>query len=133
MAQQYSEISDRLAKFIAAQHMYFVATAARDGRVNVSPKGLDGLRVLGPNRGVWLKGTGRGNVRGAPLLHIKLVSLMFVQFERQPLILRLYGAATEIQPDQPEWDECIGLFPPMPGARQIFDMRVDQVQTSCGY
>jgi hypothetical protein len=58
---------------------------------------------------------------------------MFCSFERQPLILRLYGTATEIQPDQPEWDECIGLFPPMPGARQIFDMRVDQVQTSCGY
>src|SRR6202012_716777 len=133
MAQQYDEISDRLAKFIAAQHMFFVATAARDGRVNVSPKGLESLRVLGPNRGLWLTGAGSGNETAAPLLDVNRMTLMFCSFERQPLILRLYGTATEIQRDQPEWDEYIGLFLPMPGARQIFDMRVDQVQTSCGY
>src|ERR1700722_17170713 len=129
MAQQYGEISNRLAEFIAAQHVFFVATAAREGRVNVSPKGLDGLRVLGPNRGVWMS----GNETAAHLLDVNRMTLMFCSFERQPLILRLYGTAAEIQRDQPEWDEYIGLFLPMPGARQIFDMRVDQVQTSCGY
>jgi hypothetical protein len=133
MAQQYDEISDRLAKFITAQHMFFVATAARDGRVNVSPKGLDALRVLGPNRVLWLNGTGSGNETAAHLLDVNRMTLMFCSFERQPLILRLYGTATEIQPDQPEWDDFIGSFPPMPGARQIFDMSVDMVQTSCGY
>lgn len=133
MAQKYDEISDRLAKFIAEQHVFFVATAARDGRVNVSPKGLDSLRVLGPNRVVWLNGTGSGNETAAHLLDVNRMTLMFCSFERQPLILRLYGSAREIQPDQPEWDECTGLFPPMPGARQAFDMRVDLVQTSCGY
>jgi hypothetical protein len=133
MAQQYGEISERLAKFIAAQHVFFVATAARGGRVNVSPKGLDGLRVLGPNRVVWLNGTGSGNETAAHLLDVNRMTLMFCSFERQPLILRLYGTAAEIQPDQPEWDELIGLFPPMLGARQIFDLSVDLVQTSCGY
>lgn len=133
MAQQYDEISDRLAKFIADQHMFFVATAARGGRVNVSPKGLDSLRVLGPNRVVWLNGTGSGNETAAHLLDVNRMTLMFCSFERQPLILRLYGTATEIQPDQPGWDECAGHFPPMLGARQAFDMRVDLVQTSCGY
>ena len=133
MAQQYGEISDRLAKFIAAQHMFFVATAARDGRVNVSPKGLDALRVLGPNRVLWLNGTGSGNETAAHLLDVNRMTLMFCSFERQPLILRLYGTATEIQPDEPEWDEFIGLFAPMPGARQIFDVKIDLVQTSCGY
>jgi Pyridoxamine 5'-phosphate oxidase len=133
MAQQYGEISDRLAEFIAAQHMFFVATAARDGRVNVSPKGLDALRVLGPHRVVWLNGTGSGNETAAHLLDVNRMTLMFCSFERQPLILRLYGTATEIQPDQPQWEECIGLFPPMPGARQAFDVKVDLVQTSCGY
>jgi hypothetical protein len=133
MAQQYGELSERLAKFIAAQHMFFVATAAHDGRVNISPKGLDALRVLGPNRVLWLNGTGSGNETAAHLLDINRMTLMFCSFERQPLILRLYGTATEIQPDQPEWDEYIDLFPPMLGARQIFDMSVDLVQTSCGY
>jgi predicted pyridoxine 5'-phosphate oxidase superfamily flavin-nucleotide-binding protein len=58
MAQQYDQISDRLAEFIAAQHVFFVATAAGEGRVNISPKGLEALRILGPNRAVWLNGTG---------------------------------------------------------------------------
>ena len=133
MAQQYSEISDRLADFIARQHVFFVATAARDGRVNVSPKGLDSLRVLGPNRVVWLNGTGSGNETAAHLLDTNRITLMFCSFERQPLILRLYGAATEVQPDQPAWAELESLFPPMLGARQMFDVDVELVQTSCGY
>lgn len=131
--EQFDKISDRLAEFIAAQHMFFVATAARDGRVNVSPKGLDSLRVVGPNRVVWLNGTGSGNETAAHLREVNRMTLMFCSFERKPLILRLYGTATEIQPDQPEWAEHIGYFPPMPGARQLFDMSVDLVQTSCGY
>jgi hypothetical protein len=101
--------------------------------VNVSPKGLEALRVLGPDQVVWLNGTGSGNETAAHLLDVNRMTLMFCSFERQPLILRLYGTAREIQPDQPEWDERIGLFPPMLGARQIFDMRVTLVQTSCGY
>jgi hypothetical protein len=133
MAQQYEEISDRLAGFIAAQHVFFVATAARGGRVNVSPKGLESLRVLGPNRVIWLNGTGSGNETAAHLLDVNRMTLMFCSFERQPLILRLYGTATEIQPGQPGWDEFIGYFPPMPGARQLFDLNVELVQTSCGY
>lgn len=133
MAQQYDEITGRLAEFIAAQHMFFVATAARGGRVNVSPKGQDSLRVLGPNRVAWLNGTGSGNETAAHLLDANRMTLMFCSFEHRPLILRLFGTATEIQPDQPEWEDHIGLFPPMPGARQIFDVRVTMVQTSCGY
>src|ERR1700743_1184395 len=127
MAQQYDEISERLAKFIAAQHMFFVATAARDGRVNVSPKALDALRVFGPNRVIWLNGTGSGNETAAHLLDVNRMTLMFCSFERQPLILRLYGTATEIQPDQPEWDELIGCFAPLLGPRPIFAMNVGLV------
>jgi hypothetical protein len=133
VAQQYDGINDRLAEFIAAQHVFFVGTAARDGRVNVSPKGLDSLRVLGPNRVVWLSGTGSGNESAAHLLEVNRMTLMFCSFERQPLVLRLFGTATEIQPDQPEWDDLAALFPPMLGARQIYDVAVDLVQTSCGY
>ena len=133
MAQQFDQITDRQVEFITAQHIFFVATAARDGRVNVSPKGLDSLQVLGPNRVVWLNGTGSGNETAAHLRDVNRMTIMFCSFERQPLILRLYGTATEVQPDQPEWDELAGLFPPMLGARQVYDMRVELVQTSCGY
>ena len=133
MATQFDEISDRLASFIRKQHMYFVATAAREGRVNLSPKGLDSLRVLGPNRVVWLNGTGSGNETAAHLLDTPRMTLMFCAVEGKPMILRLYGTARAIHPDDAEWPELIALFPPMRGARNIFDLTVDLVQTSCGW
>ncbi|WP_071288400.1 pyridoxamine 5'-phosphate oxidase family protein [Mycolicibacterium llatzerense] len=133
MAKQFPEITDRFSAFIAAQSMYFVATAASDGRVNLSPKGLDSLRVLGPNRVAWLNLTGSGNETSAHLLDNPRMTLMFCSFDREPLILRLYGTAREVQPENPDWDELYREFPPHISARQIYDMTVDLVQTSCGF
>lgn len=133
MAKQFAEITDRFSTFIAAQSMYFVATAASDGRVNLSPKGLDSLRVLGPNRVAWLNLTGSGNETSAHLLDNPRMTLMFCSFDREPLILRLYGTAREVQPKDPDWDELYSEFPPHISARQIYDMTVDLVQTSCGF
>lgn len=133
MATQYDEISDRHRRFIERQPMFFVATAARDGRVNLSPKGLDSLRVLSPGRVVWLNGTGSGNETAAHLLDHDRMTIMFCSFAREPLILRLYGRAREVQPSDAEWPELAGLFPPLHGARQLFDVDVDLVVTSCGY
>ncbi|KIU14193.1 pyridoxamine 5'-phosphate oxidase family protein [Mycolicibacterium llatzerense] len=133
MAKQFPEITDRFSTFIAAQSMYFVATAASDGRVNLSPKGLDSLRVLGPNRVAWLNLTGSGNETSAHLLDNPRMTLMFCSFDREPLILRLYGTAREVQPEDPDWDELYREFPPHISARQIYDMTVDLVQTSCGF
>lgn len=133
MAQQFPEILDRLQQFIELQHVFFVATAARDGRVNVSPKGLDSLRVLGPNRVVWLNGTGSGNETAAHLLDTPRMTLMFCSFDAKPLILRLYGSARAIHAGDPEWGDLLALFPPMQGSRNIFDLTVDLVQTSCGF
>lgn len=133
MAKQFPEITDRFSTFIAAQSMYFVATAASDGRVNLSPKGLDSLRVLGPNRVAWLNLTGSGNETSAHLLDNPRMTLMFCSFDREPLILRLYGTAREVQPKDPDWDELYSEFPPHISARQIYDMTVDLVQSSCGF
>lgn len=133
MATQYDAISDRHRDFIERQQMFFVATAARDGRVNLSPKGLDSFRVLDPRRVVWLNGTGSGNETAAHLLDVNRMTIMFCSFVREPLILRLYGTAREVQPGEPDWPELSGLFPMMRGARQLYDVTVDLVQTSCGY
>jgi len=132
MAQRYSEISDKLRAFIQAQKIYFVATAAADGRVNLSPKGLDSLRVLGKNRVVWLNVTGSGNETAAHVQENPRMTLMFNAFEGDPLILRLYGQARVVHQHDPDWVDLYSLFNPQPGARQIFDMNVDLVQTSCG-
>jgi hypothetical protein len=133
MADFFDQITDRLREFIEQQHVFFVGTAARDGRVNVSPKGMDTLRVLGPNRVAWLNLTGSGNETAAHLLDANRMTIMFCSFDRKPLILRLYGEAVEIQPDQPEWAELSTHFPDLPGARQVFDVAIDSLQTSCGY
>jgi len=133
MATFLPALTDRLRAFIEAQSMYFVATAARDGRVNVSPKGLDSLRVLGPNRVVWLNGTGSGNETAAHLLAVNRMTIMFCSYVREPLILRLYGTARTVHPGDDDWDDLVGLFPPMASARNLFDVTVESVQTSCGY
>lgn len=133
MANQFPEIIDRLKTFIEAQRVFFVATAARDGRVNVSPKGLDSLRVLGPNRVAWLNGTGSGNETAAHLLDTNRMTIMFCSFDTKPLILRLYGTVRTIHAGDPDWADLLDLFPPMQGSRNIFDVDVDLVQTSCGF
>ena len=132
MAKQYSEIPEKIRLFIQEQKIFFVATAAVDGRINLSPKGMDSLRVVDGNRVVWLNMTGSGNETAAHLLENSRMTLMFMAFTGDPLILRLYGTATAIHKKDPEWSELYSLFPENPGARQLFDLNVDLVQTSCG-
>ena len=132
MGKRYNEIGDERREFIEQQKLFFVATAAPNGRVNLSPKGMDSLRVMGDNRVVWLNLTGSGNETAAHLLESDRMTLMFCAFEGSPIILRLFGHAKGIHPRDPEWNELLPMFPPLPAARQIFDMQVDLVQTSCG-
>ena len=133
MGSRYPAINLEHRAFIEAQPMYFVATAAPDGRVNVSPKGMDSLRVLEPNRVIWLNGTGSGNETAAHLLEHPRMTLMFCAFEGKPLILRLYGKARAVHPRDADWLELKSLLPEVVGARQIFDLSVDLVQSSCGW
>ncbi len=132
MGQRFTEIKDSLREFIEAQKIFFVATAAADGRVNVSPKGMDSLRVMDRNRVVWLNVTGSGNETAAHLQELPRMTLMFCAFTGSALILRVYGSARVITPTSSEWPELYALFPPNPGARQLFELKVDLVQTSCG-
>jgi hypothetical protein len=132
MGQRYSEISDKLKQFIEDQKIFFVATATADSRVNISPKGMDSLRVLGKNRVVWLNVTGSGNETSAHIQESPRMTIMFAAFEGNPMILRLYGNANVIHKNDSEWNELYSLFNPIPGARQLFDLTVDLVQTSCG-
>lgn len=132
MSQKYKEISNKHKKFIDDQKIYFIATAASDGRVNVSPKGMDSLRVINPNRVAWLNVTGSGNETSAHVQVNPRMTIMFTSFEGEPLILRLYGNTKVIHKNDVEWDEMYSLFNETPGARQIFDLSVDLVQSSCG-
>ncbi len=133
MGKQFGSISAQHREFIEAQKLFFVATAAKNGRVNVSPKGLDSLRVLDAQTVVWLNGTGSGNETAAHLLDNPRMTLMFCTFEGSPLILRLYGDAEVFHPRDPEWEGYTEMFTPLESSRQIFKLHVDLVQTSCGF
>lgn len=132
MAKQYEQITEAHRSFIEQQKMFFVGTAGAQGRVNVSPKGLDSLRVLNPNRVVWLSVTGSGNESAAHVLENGRMTVMFCSFEGAPMILRLYGEAKVVYPRDAEWDVLVQEFPEVPGTRQLFDLSVSMVQTSCG-
>ncbi|KAB1160534.1 pyridoxamine 5'-phosphate oxidase family protein [Tenacibaculum aiptasiae] len=132
MAKFYDKINSRIQKFIEAQKVFFVATAPKNGRINLSPKGMDSFRVLNENRVAWLSVTGSGNETSAHLLEDNRITIMFCAFEGAPNILRLYGKAKEILPDDTEWASLISLFPKLSGTRQIFDVTIESVQTSCG-
>ena len=133
MATQFDAISDAHRRFIEAQHVFFVGTAAATGRVNISPKGMDSLRVLGPNRILWRNLTGSGNETAGHLAQVNRMTLMWCGFERQPMIMRAYGTARALHPRDADFATLNGEFPPSPGARQIYDMSVEMLQTSCGY
>ncbi|NLT30140.1 MAG: pyridoxamine 5'-phosphate oxidase family protein [Propionibacterium sp.] len=133
MAKFYDSIEPQLVEFIERQQMYFVGTAAADGRVNVSPKGLDTFRVLGPHRVAWLNGTGSGNETAGHVAQNPRMTIMFCSFEAKPWILRLYGTARCVQPGDPDFAELVELFPPLDGARQVYDVTVTECQTSCGF
>jgi hypothetical protein len=133
MAKQFPAFTDDHRAFIAEQHLFFVGSAAADGRVNISPKGVDALRVLDGNRVLWLNLTGSGNETAGHLAQVNRITLMWCSFTTRPLILRAYGRARVTHHGEPGWAELAAHFPPDPGARQVFDVTVDLVQTSCGY
>ena len=126
------KLNGTLRAFIEKQQLFFVATAAAEGRVNLSPKGMDSLRIIDDNRIVWLNLTGSGNETAAHLQDINRMTLMFCAFQGDALILRVYGQAQTLHPHDDGWDAAIGQFQEMAGSRQIFDMTIDLVQTSCG-
>lgn len=133
MAKQYDHINARIRKFIEAQKVFFVATATPESRINLSPKGMDTFRVLDEKRAIWLNLTGSGNESAAHVRENGRMTIMFCSFEKKPLILRLYGRATVCHPRDADWPALSALFPEHSGARQIFTLKLDMVQTSCGY
>ena len=118
---------------IDRQSVFFVATAAEEGRINLSPKGYDAIRVLGPDRVAWLDLGGSGNETHAHLIADGRITIMMCNFQQPALILRIYGRGKPVLPADPEWAALAAHFTLLPGTRQIFDVAVESVQTSCGW
>jgi hypothetical protein len=136
MAARFEGIGPDHRRFIEKQHVFFTATAAPNGRINLSPKGLDALRVLDETAVVYLDRTGSGNETAAHLKADGRLTLMFCAFEGPPLILRLYGRGEVLARGGLDYakllrDRFDGQEPV--GARQMIRLDVELVQTSCGY
>jgi hypothetical protein len=129
----WDAIPDDMRAFIEAQIVFFVATAPMQGRVNLSPKGLDTLRVLDDRTVAYLDLTGSGNETAAHVTDNGRMTMLFCSFGETPLTLRLYGKADLIRPHHPDWGAMRPYFPDLPGARQIFRLHVESVATSCGW
>ena len=133
MAKFYEALDDKLIAFIEAQPMFFIASAVADGRVNLSPKGLDAFRVLGPSLCAYLDITGSGNETAAHARAGGRATIMFCSFTRNPLVLRLYGRTRTGAPGSPLWRQHAERFEALPGARQIVVLDIDSCQTACGF
>lgn len=119
---------------IGQQAIFFTATAASDGRINLSPKGLaDTFRVLGPDRVAYLDLGGSGNETHAHVVADGRITIMLCNFQQPALILRIYGRGVPVLPQDAGWAELARHFTLLPGTRQIFDIAVESVQTSCGW
>ena len=133
MARFYAVLDDKQRGFIAAQKLFFTATAPSGGRINLSPKGMDSLRVIDAHRVAYLDLTGSGNETAAHLKHDGRMTIMFCSFDADPLILRLYGRGRAVRRQDAEWAHWRAHFPALPGERQIIVLDIESVQTSCGY
>lgn len=129
----FDQLTDDHTAFITKQPVFFVATAAPDARINLSPKGMDCFRVFAPDQVGYLDMGGSGNETHAHLAADGRITIMFCAFDQPALILRLYGRGTAVMPQDAEWDERVRAFTPLPGVRQIFVIDLDSIQTSCGW
>ena len=128
-------IDEEARRFIAAQHIFFVASAPLDGNghVNLSPKGLDTFRILGPTTVAYLDFNGSGVETIAHLRENGRIVLMFCAFQGPPNIFRLYGVGRVVEPNQAEFAELADNFPGYDHVRSIIVVEVDRVTDSCGY
>jgi hypothetical protein len=143
MGKTYAGLDKRLGKFIASQHVFFVATApsGTGGHVNVSPKGYQGtFAILGPTSFAYLDLTGSGAETIAHLRQNGRITVMFCSFGDKPLILRIYGTGRPVLPADPEWDDLSAQFarnddPPCDRSdqRAIIVIEADRISDSCGY
>ena len=131
----FETIDERMIEWIGAQHVFFVATAplAAGGHVNLSPKGLDSFRVLGPREVAYVDFTGSGAETIAHLRENGRIVLMFCAFEGSPRILRLHGSGTVIERDHPEFSTLLATFPAQPVCRNLIRIKVKRIADSCGW
>lgn len=133
VADFYDTLNDKLKKFIAQQKIFYTATATEDSRINLSPKGANTFRIIDDTTVAFLNLTGSGNETGAHLKSDGRITIMMSSFDKAPLIFRIYGRGENIYTDDPRFERYMNHFEVIPGIRQIVVVKIESMQTSCGY
>ena len=135
MGKTYDSIDDRVSSFIRAQQMFFVATAplADDGSINLSPKGLDSLRILDERTVAYADMAGSGIETVAHLNENGRIVIMFCAFQGPPKIFRLHGRGEVIDPGHSDFATLAKAFPAYTGLRCFIRVRCDRISDSCGF
>jgi hypothetical protein len=135
MGKTRSMLDDAARSFIEAQHIFFVASAPLDaaGHVNLSPKGLDTFRVLGPTTVAYIDFNGSGVETIAHLRENGRIVLMFCAFQGPPNVFRLYGHGHVVEQHEPEFAALAENFPTSENARSMIIVELTRVTDSCGY
>ena len=133
MAVKFDALNQEHIAFIANQHLFFIGSAGCEGFINVSPKGMDTLKVIDGKKIVWLNHTGSGNETSTHVQENGRMTIMWCSFDKKPLILKAYGSAKVIHPRDASWDEMCGHFEEFLGVRQFFVLDISLVLASCGF
>lgn len=135
MAKTYPEIDEALRHFIHSQSVFFVATAPLNaaGHVNLSPKGLDTFRILGPKTIAYLDIFGSGVETIAHVRENGRIVVMFCAFQGAPKILQLHGHGRVVEPHEPGFSDLQIHFPVLVGTRAIITIELTRISDSCGY
>jgi hypothetical protein len=134
MADFFDALNEQHVEFINAQPMFFTASACSTGRINLSPKGMDGsFKVFSNTLCGYVDITGSGNETAAHIKNDGRITIMFNSYTRNALILRIYGKGRVLRPQHPQYKEYIDHFPAYNGTRQIILIDIQSIQTSCGY
>jgi hypothetical protein len=132
----HDRIDGRLRAFIERQHIFFVATAPRNGsgHVNVSPKGIGGtFAVIDDSTVAYLDITASGAETIAHLRDNGRITLMFCAFDGPPNVVRLHGHGRFVTVYDDGFADLLTLFDEHRGARAVVIVDVERVSDSCGY
>ncbi len=135
MGKEYQAIDTALQQWIGRQRVFFVSTAplSGEGLINCSPKGLDGLRVTGPNELVYADLGGSGIETVAHVRENGRIVIMMCAFEGPPKIFRFYGRGRVVVERDAEYAELTALFPQLQAPRNFIVITVERIRDACGF
>ena len=135
MGKTYDQLDEKLRSFIESQKVFFVASAplSESGHVNLSPKGLDSLRVLDNQKVAYLDLVGSGAETIAHLRENGRVTLLFCAFEGPPKLLRIYGTGRVVEPGDEGFESLAANFPQYTSTRSIIEVQCERIADSCGF